>query len=97
MCGWNFAVIKPYGKLLRYLVNLSEEDRLYVFNKLAAAGYAKPGYEDLVGDLSYNNLMELGIEPQSLRIGLLKAFALSGKLLLMHRAHIQHACSTTSS
>lgn len=77
--GWIFAAVQPRGKLLIYLTSLTdEEERSYVFNKLAAAGFAEPGREDLVVTLNNDMLEKCGIEPQALRSALLQAFALSG-------------------
>ncbi len=79
LCTHTFAEARPEGKLLEYLAGLTEEDRLDVFSKLAAAGYAKPGYEDLVETLTGDNLKDMGIEPSALRSRLLQAFATAGE------------------
>ena len=73
------AAVKPHGPLLRYLGELTEEEQVHVFSKLAAAGYAAPGSEDLVEALDDGRLKDIGIEPQKVRSKLLKAFALSGR------------------
>lgn len=79
MCTCICGAVKPHGKLVKYLTGLDEEDQVLVFSKLAAAGFAKPGREDLVDTLTNDILKELGIEPQALRSKLLKTFALSGR------------------
>lgn len=78
VCTQICAVVQPEGKLLRYLTGLTEEERVDVFSRLAAAGYAALGCEDQVDTLSNDMLEKLGIEPQALRSKLLKAFALCG-------------------
>lgn len=52
---------------------------MQVFSKLAAAGYAKPGREDLVVTLTNDILKELGIAPQALQSQLLMNFVLYGR------------------
>jgi hypothetical protein len=73
------AEVKPEGKLLLYLTELTDEERQDVFSKLAAAGFATPGGEEAVGMLTNDMLERLGIEPQPVRTKLLKAFATAGR------------------
>lgn len=79
MCGCICAAVKPQGKLLSHLTALTEEQRAYVFYKLAASDYAESDFEDLADTLTNDILKDLGIEPPLLRGKLLRALALSGR------------------
>lgn len=80
------AAIRPHGRLLTCLegiAGLTEEQKMDAFYKLDAAGYATPGLEDNMDTLTSDNLMKMGIGPEAVQAELLKAFALSGRLLTM--------------
>jgi hypothetical protein len=79
MCITMCAEVKPEGPLLRYMTGLTEQERVDAFSRLAAAGFATPGDEEVLDTLNNDILKELGIEPQKLRSKLLRAFALSGR------------------